>query len=461
MTRSRDTANIIPTVDAKGDLIVGSADNTVTKLTVGAEGTVLLADPSTATGLAWGAAGGSISVSTTAPEDPAEGDLWFNSANATTYIYYDSFWVELSEAKLGPTGLPGVVIQDGQPTDSNVLWLDTDEESLAPVPAGGTSGQILAKSSATNYDTAWVNLPSGNAIINGGFDIWQRGTSFSTFGMTADRWGYGWTGGTGITGTVTRQTFTPGAAPVAGYEGQFFFRHTITNTGGASSVNLEQRIEDVRTFAGQTITVSFWAKADAARDFKINLIQEFGSGGSANVNSDGPTLTTTTDWVRYTRTVDLASVSGKTIAAGSYLTMRINPTAANYTFDIWGVQVEAGSTATAFRRNANSLQGELAACQRYFEAVEPFNVSGTAQSTSVGLFNCYLKVRKRTNPTISFRSTTYAFDRTGIDSKTGTGQNSVIAATDLCVWNVTGSSGLTIGNHLAWNGGNVEFSSEL
>jgi hypothetical protein len=107
MTRSRDTANIIPTVDAKGDLIVGSADNTVAKLAVGAEGTVLLADPSTATGLAWGAAGGSISVSTTAPEDPEEGDLWFNSANATTYIYYDSFWVELSEAKLGPTGPAG------------------------------------------------------------------------------------------------------------------------------------------------------------------------------------------------------------------------------------------------------------------------------------------------------------------------------------------------------------------
>jgi hypothetical protein len=46
------------TVDAKGDLIAGTADNTVARLAVGANDTVLTADSSTATGLKWAAPAG-------------------------------------------------------------------------------------------------------------------------------------------------------------------------------------------------------------------------------------------------------------------------------------------------------------------------------------------------------------------------------------------------------------------
>jgi carbon monoxide dehydrogenase subunit G len=46
------------TVDAKGDLIAGTADNTVARLAVGANDTVLTADSATATGLKWAALSG-------------------------------------------------------------------------------------------------------------------------------------------------------------------------------------------------------------------------------------------------------------------------------------------------------------------------------------------------------------------------------------------------------------------
>lgn len=55
MTRSRDTANIIPTVDAKGDLLVGTADNTLDNLAAGSNGLFLRTNSETATGLEWGA----------------------------------------------------------------------------------------------------------------------------------------------------------------------------------------------------------------------------------------------------------------------------------------------------------------------------------------------------------------------------------------------------------------------
>ena len=53
MTKSRGTSNLISAVSAKGDLIVGTADTVVQKLTVGTEGKFLLADPTATTGLAW------------------------------------------------------------------------------------------------------------------------------------------------------------------------------------------------------------------------------------------------------------------------------------------------------------------------------------------------------------------------------------------------------------------------
>lgn len=45
-------------IDAKGDLIVGSADDTATRLGVGTDGLVLTADSGEATGLKWASAGG-------------------------------------------------------------------------------------------------------------------------------------------------------------------------------------------------------------------------------------------------------------------------------------------------------------------------------------------------------------------------------------------------------------------
>jgi hypothetical protein len=209
-----------------------------------------------------------------------------------------------------------------------------------------------------------------NKVINGDFGVWQRGTSFSSASYPtfyADRF-YGGTDGSGITRTVSQQTFTPGSAPVAGYEGKFFLRVNQSVAGTGSSYNvLDNRIEDVQTLAGQTATLSFWAKADAARTVTGTFTQYFGVGGSGNVDTSLGSFSVTTSWTRFTATISVPSLSGKTIASGSSVGIRFNlPLNTVQTIDFWGLQLEAGSTATAFQTATGTIQGELAACQRYY-----------------------------------------------------------------------------------------------
>lgn len=222
-----------------------------------------------------------------------------------------------------------------------------------------------------------------NRIINGNFAINQRSFSSSTssFSYGFDRFCWYWVTGTT---TATAQTFTAGTAPVTGYEAANFQRMAVTGqTGGTAQAILFQNIEDVRTFAGQTATISFWAKAGSGTPkIGVSLTQSFGSGGSpsSNVITGAGSVTLTTSWVRYSVTVAIPSISGKTVgttANTSYLQIGLVLSDAanaystsvgtqNATFDIWGVQAENGSTATAFQTATGTIQGELAACQRYY-----------------------------------------------------------------------------------------------
>jgi hypothetical protein len=259
------------------------------------------------------------------------------------------------------------------------------------------------------YDgAAWQPVASaagsGNAIINGAFDIWQRGTSFTqayfAAGTTyvADRFTMLYNANPTAV-TISQQTFTPGAAPVAGYEGTFFYRSTLTTIGSTTIWGTQQRIEDVRTFAGQTATISFWAKADSARNVTIELVQNFGSGGSADVTVTSTVQAITSSWARYTATVSVPSISGKTVGTNSSLRLTfLQACASGSVLDLWGIQFESGSTATAFRRNGENIAAELAACQRYFLS----QAAGSICYNSNGVGGSMMfKQTMRTSPTMS------------------------------------------------------------
>jgi hypothetical protein len=255
-------------------------------------------------------------------------------------------------------------------TSPNYGWAEPDNSSL--VKNGATDIRALGDAIDTSVWNVGFGQAGKNKIINGDFGIWQRGTSFTANNAyTADRWLPIWDG-TG-TKTISQQTFTPGAAPVAGYENQYFLRFNQTVAGTGSTYNvINQRIEDVRTFAGQPVSFSFWAKASSSISMASapQLNQSFGSGGSATVYQGFPGSTVpalTTSWQRFSFTTTVPSITGKTIGTGSYLEIGFQmPLNTTFTIDIWGAQLEYGSKATPFTTASETIQGELALCQRYY-----------------------------------------------------------------------------------------------
>jgi hypothetical protein len=332
---------------------------------------------------------------------PQEGQFAYTKDTNSLWYYTGSAW-----AASGATGdIEGVTAGTG-------------------ITGGGTSGTVTVSFDQANFGGGQFSAGK-NKALNGDFTINQRAfTSTTTNGAYGfDRFNLAGTDGTT---TYTAQTFTPGAAPVAGYESQNYARLVTTGQTLSSALSmLLQPIEDVRTFANQTVTVSFWAQAGTGTPkIAVELKQNFGTGGSpsADVNTYAGQVTLSTSWARYSVTVANPSISGKTIgtaANSSYLRLGLFVSAgSNFdsrtgslgiqsnTFNIWGVQVEAGSTATPFQTATGTLQGELAACQRYYYRLDSSggaygwtNAIGYAYNTSGIVIGLPLPVQMRVAPT--------------------------------------------------------------
>jgi hypothetical protein len=267
-----------------------------------------------------------------------------------------------------------------------------------------------------------------NKIMNGDFYWNQRGFTSTTTngGFGFDRWFLSAAGGTS---TYSAETFTAGTAPVAGYEGKTFARIATTGQSATSNLTiLRHRIESARTLAGQTATISFWAKASSGTPkVAVESGQYFGSGGSPSTGTDiyFGQVTLSTSWTRYSLTASIPAITSVTFGTNNndFLAISLWTSAGSdydsrtgslglqtATIDFWGVQIEAGSVATAFQTATGTLQGELAACQRYYYN----HVTGNTFTVAMGYYanstnvQFYTKfpVTMRTTPSLSMASGT-------------------------------------------------------
>jgi hypothetical protein len=264
-----------------------------------------------------------------------------------------------------------------------------------------------------------------NTVINGGFDIWQRGTSFTPAAngttFAADRWNIYRDPGSGA--TVSRQT--------SGLTNFLYACRVARDSGNTStgSIYIWQNFESQMTYplAGKTIVVSYYARAGAnysPTSSNIGVQLYTGTGTDQNVlsgytGSASPVDTTqaiTTTWTRYSYTVTLNS-NVTEICPRFYMTPTGTAGADDY-FEITGIQIEIGSVATLFTRAGGTIQGELAACQRYYWRTGPSAGAygaialGFASTTTNVMAFVRTPVTMRTSPTSIEYSTLQCNDST-------------------------------------------------
>jgi hypothetical protein len=278
--------------------------------------------------------------------------------------------------------------------------------NLSGVLGVGSNGDTIVADSSTSTGLRYQAPVNVNPVLNSAMQIWQRGTSLNTGGSAyiADRWNF-FRGAYASGITVSRQaTNDTTNLPFIQY-----CSRVQRNSGNTGTDNLQyqQSFETVNSipYAGKTVTLSFYARAGAnySPTSSLLLVQLFTGTGTDEALRNGFTglqipintnATLTTTWQRFTYTGTLAT--NITQIALSFISNVTGTAGANDYFEITGVQLEAGSVATPFKTYAGTIQGELAACQRYYQSVRtvvgpgaswtpiPFTVTMRVNPTAAG-----------------------------------------------------------------------------
>lgn len=360
------------------------------------------------------------------------GSTFVIGTHSSNHVYFrtntTNRWVILNDGTFYPYADDSYPLGDATHRPSRI-WVAND-----PVDADEVANK--------NYvDNNLVTIRK-NELINGNFDFWQRNTTQTTNGYGADdKWKNSFAGGTTYQ-TITQQSFTPGQTDVPNNP-TYFSRSAVGGAAATSDYIIKQHyLEDVARYSGQTVTISFWAKADASRTIALEMAQTFGTGGSTAVlglNVQSYSLTTL--WQYFTTTYTIPSVSGKTIGAnnglavifwfsgGSDYNSRNNSLGFQTgTFDLAQVKFELGSTATVCLP-VNQAE-ELVKCQRYYcNSYTNGVVPGTAnnscflqyfipKNTSISGPALRFPVEMRTIPTMTIYSPVsgaagYVYDQVG------------------------------------------------
>jgi len=286
-----------------------------------------------------------------------------------------------------------------------------------------------------------------NIIINGDFNIWQRGTSFvgvSDSSYSADRWSYY------KLGTMVHDISRSSDVPTLAQAGRNFNYSILVDCQAIDSsiastdvCVIQQRIEGYNylPLSQKPVTLSFWVKATKigkycvalgnASPFDRSIVKEFTINNSdvwEYKTLNFPASPSAGSW-DYTNGIGLrvsfclAAGSTYQSTADSWQTGNFHATSNqvnacdNITnnFRLCGVQLESGSIATPFEQRI--YQHELMLCQRYYQFVYSGSSFISTIHASAGIVSVKANYRQpmRASPTVG---------QTGIiNAQNGTGFN--------------------------------------
>jgi len=278
----------------------------------------------------------------------------------------------------------------------------------------GLKGTELLRADTVAEARNLIGAGRKNLIINGGFDVWQRGTSqVSATNVEqkffADRFGIYPSGGTI---TADRVAFIQGQTTVPGNP-NYHARIAMASGNANNWALINTKIENPERLANQTFTISFWAKGTNPGGGKFQMYESmYHNNGGSNVGAVYTDVTVTSSWQKFSFTKTEAAWNSSCVLGNNnyYYWSIIQPSADTstnaWTLDIANIQLELGDTATDFEHR--SYAEELALCQRYYE--RKFYTSGSMEiahkySSTYAVTNISYS-HKRTNPTVTMPTAT-------------------------------------------------------
>jgi hypothetical protein len=378
---------------------------------------------------------------------PQEGQCCYLKDTDAVQTYSGSAWVGFDDSN---------AIQNSIVDAKGDIVAASGNDTPARLAVGNNGETLVADSSATTGLRYSATPSASNPLINSAYDVWQRGTSIAgQEKYTADRWYK--IRGSDVTGQTVSRQVTGDTTNLPSIQ----YCARVQRDSGNSSTNEMYFFQSMETstsipFVGKTVTFSFYARKGSNYSSTSDALKVYLTTGTGTdeakpyaytgaTNAIDQTATLTATWQRFSYS---ATLSASATQIGVQL--RYTPTgtaSTNDYFEVTGTQIDIGSVALPFRRSSVTIQGELAACQRYYYRIGGTGPTerlgfGTSTSTTNAEIIIPAKSSFRVAPTAVDYSSLQTFDGVNVTAITAVALTGNASGKEYAIVSCTVASGL-------------------